>query len=220
MRMIGDELKRAVSAIISDRDCPPESWVTFVSRVNFSPANELATAKHFSTTAAESGIIRLFACISRNSCTVRSMTKFMFCESWATSFPPVENLLSRSGTDPLMRICRAVGVSRWARHSISSSNLLFPEPVGPTMLTTSPGVTVSSSISGLPVLSRPPRIVMEEIVSIDSSIRVNASRNALKWNMTSSRSSPNSSSISSSTSSRISGSVFVSSTPTSRMLAR
>ncbi|OPZ74213.1 MAG: hypothetical protein BWY80_00679 [Firmicutes bacterium ADurb.Bin456] len=177
IKITGELLILAVSAIIRVLDCPPLNWVTFVSMVNLSPASSLAQRKHFSTISDAFPANLLLACISKNSLTVRSITKFIFWDSWATSFPPISKRSPSSSSAPLIRICLAVGVSLWARHSMSPRSLLFPDPVGPTTLITSPTAMVKSTFSGSFNLLKPPRMVREETFPENSSPRVKFSRN-------------------------------------------
>ena len=133
IKTIGEELSTAVSAIISALDCPPLKAVTAVSGAKFSPASLFASFSIFSTVASISSIILLSACIVINSRAVRSITKFIFCESCATNLLFVEYRHLGSGFLPFIYMVRPVGVSFCAAHSISANNLLFPDPVAPTI---------------------------------------------------------------------------------------
>ena len=97
---------------------------------------------------------------SKNSLTDKSITKFIFCESWATSLLFEENLHFISGTFSSTRILLPVGVSFCAVHSISAKSLDFPEPVGPTIAIISDLWRVKVSKPSLFLdLSNPGRIV-------------------------------------------------------------
>ena len=110
------------------------------------------------------------ACSSRKSLTDRSITKFMFCDSWATSLLFEENLHFLSGYSPFIIIVLLVGVSHWAVHSISARSLDLPDPVGPTMAIISDFLISSlSKPSLLPDLSWPGIIVNTSTV-FESSI--------------------------------------------------
>ena len=120
----------------------------------------MAASYTSNTAASGSSTLRLSACSLTKSCTDRSMTKFMFCDSWATSLCSVEKRHLASGFSPLSSTLRPVGVSPWATHSMSASRRLLPEPVGPTMQSTSPALTCSSRTgSSSPSLFRPPWMV-------------------------------------------------------------
>ena len=130
---IGDELKIAVSAIMSALDCPPLSAVIGVSSRNCSPASLLAASIIRWTAPSLSSTILLSACSSINSRTERSITKFIFCESCATNLLLIEKRMALSGGSPLIKMVLPVGVSCCAVHSMSASSLDLPEPVGPTI---------------------------------------------------------------------------------------
>ena len=67
-----------------------------------------------------------------------------------------------------------VGVSFWAAHSISAKSLLFPEPVGPTIDTTSDlFIVILSKPSLFPSLSVPANIVKDSM-PLSSSIPKNS----------------------------------------------
>ena len=160
IRTIGEELNIAVSAIISALDCPPLSAVTGVSSLNCSPARLFASSIILSVTSSIFSIILLFACSSRNSLTDKSMTKFIFCDNWATNLLFEEKRHFLSGSSPFIRISLLVGVSLCAVHSISASSLDFPDPVGPTIdIISDLFMSSLSNPSGLPDLSFPASIV-------------------------------------------------------------
>ena len=88
IKITGDAEISAVSAIISARDCPPDSWVSATPGSNGSPARSLAHAITSSAMASGCSAPRLRACKTMNSRAGRSMTKFMFWVSWATNRCP------------------------------------------------------------------------------------------------------------------------------------
>ena len=133
IRTIGEELKIAVSAIISARDCPPLKAVTAVCGLKRSPASLFAASIILRTASSLFSIKRLSACRRRNSSTDKSIIKFMFCESCATSLLFAEKRIDLSGSLPFINTVLFVGVSFCAAHSISAKRRDFPEPVGPTI---------------------------------------------------------------------------------------
>ena len=85
-----------------------------------------------------------------NSPTVRSTTKFMFCDSCAISFRSEAQRQPRlERRQSSIRTRRPDGVSPCARHSMSASSRLLPEPVGPTMHNTSPGFRTIQPLGAL-----------------------------------------------------------------------
>ena len=164
---MGDELNTAVSAIISALDCPPLRAVTAVSGEKFSPASLFASSNIFSTIDSIFSTILLSACMVINSRAVRSITKFIFCESCATNLLFVEYRHFGSGFLPLIYMVRPVGVSFCAAHSISANNLLFPDPVGPTIDTIcEENMSNLSNFSFSPLLLCPGKIVKLSIFSL------------------------------------------------------
>ena len=159
----------AVSAIIRALDWPPLKAVIWVSILNCSPASLLASSIILSTVWSISSTILDLACNSRKSLTDRSITKFMFCDSWATSLLFEENLHFLSGYSPFIIIVLLVGVSHWAVHSMSAKSLDLPEPVGPTIAIISDFfISNLSKPSLLPDLSWPGIIVNTSTVLASS----------------------------------------------------
>lgn len=99
--------------------------------------------------------------MDRNSDTVRSIRHFVFWVIMATGLQAGLRTNSSGGTSPFTRTLRPVTVSPWANTSISFIKAVFPEPVGPTIDTVSPGaMSIGSKSSGLPSLVLPGQTVI------------------------------------------------------------
>ena len=83
-----------------------------------------------------------------------------------------ENLHFLSGNSPFISIDLPVGVSLFAVHSISASNRLLPDPVGPTMeIISLLFIVIVPKLSAFPLLSLPPIIERDSTESSFSSPR-------------------------------------------------
>ena len=155
---MGESLMTAMSAAISALDCPPLKIVSWCPGWIDSPVSVLAMSITRSTVSELRFL--LLACILRNSSTVISARKCMFCESWAIRFFLGSVRISLPGAFPFIRILRRVGVSPCESCSISQIKVLLPEPVGPTIPIISPGhMRIFSTSSFAPDLSIPHIIV-------------------------------------------------------------